>query len=160
MPIKKDLSSDIIKTFFSIRSLMQRFLLKKGKISFMRIMVLCYLLENKSPTMKEMADYFGITMPSASSIIDNLVEMNMIERKDDSKDRRLIRIQLTKNGGKTAKRELGATIKNLGLIISTLSRDEKRRFFEIMKKIHKNLLYENLLNKKVAGKTKKHKTKK
>ena len=148
--MKKDLSNEIIKTFFAIRSLMQRFLLEKRKISFMRIMVLCYLLENKSPTMKEMADYFGITMPSASSIIDNLVEINMIKRKSDSKDRRLIRIQLTKNGQRTAKKEIGAAIKNLGLIISTLSRDEKRQFFGIMRKIHKNLL----TNKKIAVKIK------
>lgn len=48
--------------------------------------------------MKEISEYLGRGMPSATSMIDRLVKKNYVERVEDSSDRRVVICQITELG--------------------------------------------------------------
>ena len=139
---KEDFLGGIIKTIFMTRSLIHQDR-RSGKVSFLRIIVLRYVLENKEPTMKDIANYLDITMPSASSIINDLAKLDFIKRKNDPKDRRLIRLILTKKGEAIVKQELGRMVKVMRENLSSLSLVEQKKLFEIMQKVYKHLAAKN-----------------
>ncbi len=55
-------------------------------------------INEKKPLMKDLADFLAITPPSATALINNLAKAKMIKRITDSKDRRIVRIEITENG--------------------------------------------------------------
>ncbi|MGF7229268.1 MAG: MarR family winged helix-turn-helix transcriptional regulator [Candidatus Saccharibacteria bacterium] len=60
----------------------------------LRTLALIYFNE-QPPTMKELAHMLGIKLPSASVIVDKLVQDSYVERSHDDRDKRIIRLQLT-----------------------------------------------------------------
>ena len=107
----------------------------KHNFSFFQIKVLSFIDSNKEPTMKDIADNFCITSPSATAVIERLAELDNIRRVPDPNDRRIVRLILT-NKGKTAY-EYG--IKDLSermeKILSKLSKKEKEDLRTILNKI-------------------------
>jgi len=48
-----------------------------GGFSFFRIKVLDFVANQAKPTMKDVADNFGISCPSATAVIEQLVELKI-----------------------------------------------------------------------------------
>lgn len=63
-----------------------------------RLAVLGYVREAGEPTMKSVAAFLHIMPPSATALIDGLVEAGLLERRADPGDRRSIRLRLTAKG--------------------------------------------------------------
>lgn len=134
----EDFVGGIIKTMFLIRSVMHQE--KEGKpISFLRLVVLRYIIENKNITPKDIANYLDITMPSASSIVDDLVKLKLLQRSSNPEDHRSIRLTLTSSGKKIVLAKLREVQKKMRLNLSVLARDEQKNLFQMMQKIYKNL---------------------
>jgi len=57
-----------------------------------------YIREQGRPLMKDVAAYLGITPPSATALIDILVEGGYVERGVDEDDRRAVRLTVTLAG--------------------------------------------------------------
>jgi MarR family transcriptional regulator for hemolysin len=55
------------------------------------------------PRQAELADALGIERPSAAWLVDQLCEMNLVERQGDPADRRARRIALTERGRQVTK---------------------------------------------------------
>jgi DNA-binding MarR family transcriptional regulator len=51
-----------------------------------------FITDEKEPTMKDIADALSITPPSATSLINHLLQKGLVKRKVDISDRRAIRI--------------------------------------------------------------------
>lgn len=54
--------------------------------------------KHKSLIMKEVADFMGVPMSTATGIVDKLVSKNYLMRFYSEEDRRIVRIGLSKNG--------------------------------------------------------------
>jgi len=54
--------------------------------------ILKFIVDKKSPTMKDIASHLNITAPSATSMIENLYDKKMVNRENDPNDRRGVRI--------------------------------------------------------------------
>jgi DNA-binding MarR family transcriptional regulator len=50
-------------------------------------------------SIKELADVLHVTAPSASAMVDRLVEMGMLIREQSQHDRREVRVRLSESGG-------------------------------------------------------------
>jgi DNA-binding MarR family transcriptional regulator len=134
----KNLITNIVQTVFAMRTLM----LHKGhcsKLSLFKKVVLNYILEKKNPTMKELAFYLQISMPSVTSIIDDLKKMQLIKRVIDKKDRRVIRVSLTNKGQAFTRRGLKEMKRDIEKIFSVLTAEEQKKFFELMQKIYNHI---------------------
>lgn len=96
---------------------------------------LAYLNNNKKVLMSEVANYFKITTPTATAIIDRLVKMRLVSRITDLKDRRKIIVKLTKKGKDLFKEIIKSNCQHIKSILSKLSNQEKKRLIKITEKI-------------------------
>ena len=88
------------------------------------LMALKFVSEKDKPTMKELADQFGITPPSVTALIDSLVSERYLMRDLDQSDRRLIRLSLTDKGKQVLKKSLQLARKKIGTILSQMDETE------------------------------------
>src|ERR1035437_7081387 len=65
--------------------------------SYLQLVTLVYV-KNKTPLMKEIADFLGIAPPSATSLANTLAKAQLVKRQTDIEDRRIVRIAITKKG--------------------------------------------------------------
>lgn len=57
-----------------------------------------FQLEHKCMKMNDIADYLGITLGAATSLVDKLERQNIVERVRSEEDRRIIYVGLTSEG--------------------------------------------------------------
>ncbi len=76
-------------------------------------------------SLGEAAGSIGITLPTASRLVDDLVHRGLIQRREDPTDRRLKRICLTEAGHAALRRLGAARLSGLEEFVSTLSGAER-----------------------------------
>jgi len=135
----------IISLIFKASRLIHEQLRKEKKypdlFSGLRLEALRYIAEKKNPLMKEVADYFCITPPSATSLINPLVKSGALRRVYDKDDRRVVRLFITSKGRKELKRGLSEVDDNMRKILTQLNTDEQKNLIKILEKLSK--IYEN-----------------
>jgi DNA-binding MarR family transcriptional regulator len=90
----------------------------------MSLLALKFIAEKKNPTMKELADQFGITPPSVTVLIDPLVEKRYLLREADAKDRRVIRLKISDHGQQILKKSLQVARKGVSDILKQMEEEE------------------------------------
>ncbi len=96
---------------------------------------LYFIKRKKNPLMKEVADFLGITPPSATSLIDGLVESNLLKRNFDKNDRRVVRLAVTTRGKQTLRQGLDTMTGQMKKILACLTQKEQKQLFFIYKKV-------------------------
>jgi MarR family transcriptional regulator, organic hydroperoxide resistance regulator len=126
--MKTDNTNELAEVMFTT------FRLMKTKMSFtnnfihlsiLQIHALMFLCHNKSVDMSDIAEYFHIEMPSATSLINKLCDHKLVTRYEDPKDRRLVKITLTSGGKKLVEQAMCERRKKLEKMLSYLSDKEK-----------------------------------
>lgn len=115
---KTDYSSDIIQ------------------LSMLQVQTLSLLKRNTSVQMRDIADYFHIELPSATSLLNKLVTLQLVERQPDSKDRRLVKVALTKEGDKLLETAMDKKIKHVEHMLSYLSESEQVELLRLLEKLN------------------------
>ena len=105
--------------------------------SALRMEVLHYVAGKKDPLMKEVADDFYVTSPSATSLINPLVESGMLKRIMDKNDRRVVRLSITLKGRKILKESFSEINSRLRKILVKLNTKEQKDFIKILEKLSK-----------------------
>ena len=108
---------------------------KKHDFSFFQTRVLKFIGSAKEPTMKEVADNFCVTCPSATAVIDRLAELKYIRRVNDAGDRRMVRLALTEKGRTTLDRRIKELSKIMEKMLYGLTEKEKADLNRILNKI-------------------------
>lgn len=127
--MKEDNTNKLVETMFEISRFMKAEMSYTNNLthlSILQIQTLIFLNQNKNGTMGDIAGYFHIEMPSATSLLNKLYDQKLVERLADKKDRRLVRISLTNEGKTLLKQAMHCRRKKLEKILSFLS--EKERF--------------------------------
>jgi len=107
---------------------------RRGNISGMKLETLRYIKENK-PLMKDIAEYLSIAPPSATSLINHLVEAKLVERIQDSHDRRIVRMNITSLGEKKFSQGMAMIADRMKRVLSSLNGSEKESLIRILEKI-------------------------
>ncbi|MFA5926238.1 MAG: MarR family transcriptional regulator [Parcubacteria group bacterium] len=136
---KEDATNQAVSLIFSLgRQIKERFQNeRKGWISGMNLEVLRYIREHK-PLMKDIADYLCVTPPSATSLVNNLVNDKLAERVYDEEDRRVVRLQITVHGKNELMKGKERIADRMKKILSSLSKKEKEDLIRILEKISNN----------------------
>ncbi|MFU0824491.1 MarR family winged helix-turn-helix transcriptional regulator [Clostridium sp.] len=99
-PIKKILNELLVDTFNEILTIEQT-ALKSGKLNDLSVTEI-HTIEAigmyTARTMSEVAADLGITVGTLTTAINNLVKKGYVERQKDEKDRRVVKIVLTRTG--------------------------------------------------------------
>ena len=101
--------------------------------SFLEMKTLTIVHEQKSPSMKDIADELGVSSPATTAVIDKLIENKDITRSEDKEDRRIIRISLTAQGKKAFERNRSVfydVVNNKASVLSLKERDELSRILQ------------------------------
>lgn len=71
---------------------------KRSKISPAQLGIMFTLLRIENPSVSQLAKLLRISKPNMTPLLDSLIELGYIKRDRDEKDRRILRISLTKEG--------------------------------------------------------------
>jgi DNA-binding MarR family transcriptional regulator len=105
----EELSGLIFQTSFIIQRKMKQGISKESFISLHQdlvphhLMILSIVKETGFPSMTQICDKMIIAKPQLTRSVDKLIEMGLVERQFDAKDRRKILIVLTPQGANTLK---------------------------------------------------------
>ncbi|MCD6528546.1 MarR family transcriptional regulator [bacterium] len=131
----------VISLIFKTNRLIREKLKKEKKhlnfFSILHLEALRYIAEKKNPSMKEVADYFCITPPSATSLINSLVRLNLVKRIYDKNDRRAIRLSITLKGKKELQKGIKRINENMKKVLSQLNTKELKNLIKILEKLSK-----------------------
>jgi DNA-binding MarR family transcriptional regulator len=80
--------------------------------------------EGDGPRMSDVARRLGVSAPTASTLIDRLVERGLVDRREDPRDRRQHRCRLSPEGHWLAARFYESARARTKLLLAQLSQDE------------------------------------
>ena len=80
--------------------------------------------EGDGPRMSDLARRLGVSAPTASTLIDRLVERGLVDRREDPRDRRQHRCRLSPAGQRLAARFYESSRARTGLLLAQLGEDE------------------------------------
>jgi DNA-binding MarR family transcriptional regulator len=131
--------NDLIMLLFSTCRFLKESLRKKVPIasSIVQFETLRYIVLHKNTSMRQLAEYLSISPPATTLIVETLVEQHLVERKIVAKDRRLVRLVLTKKGEQFVERAKNIASKTLSKAVVGLTTVEKKQLEVILKKILK-----------------------
>jgi len=132
--------SQIIDLVFTIRRLMHGRVIEKKKYSvpFLHLIALRYVFEEK-PSMKDFADFLSITPPSATSLIDTLIKLGLVVRKEDENDRRAVKIFITQKGEDYFKKGAHSMTERMRKALNKLTKEDQKDLATILQKLINNL---------------------
>ncbi|MEK7217947.1 MAG: MarR family transcriptional regulator, partial [Patescibacteria group bacterium] len=67
-------------------------------VNFLQIHALALIEQHPGMTMKELAEALRVASPSATSFVNRLVRGKLVSRVRDAKNRKLVRLTLTREG--------------------------------------------------------------
>jgi DNA-binding MarR family transcriptional regulator len=110
-------------------------------LSILQIQTLIFLNQNKDKqvSMTDIAEYFHIELPSATSLLNILYDQKLVERHTDENDRRLVLIVLTAEGKKLVEQAMHDRRIKLEKTLSYLSGKEKLELLKIFKTLNSRL---------------------
>lgn len=76
----------------------ERLMTEEAELTIPQIRTLSALQCHSRRTMGELAEALGVSLPSATQIVDRLVRRGLVERSPDAEDRRVVRVSLTETG--------------------------------------------------------------
>lgn len=135
--MKNNIDKQLFEMIFNVYKSMKKnySLITKNNLSMVQLHGLIYIFENPSCSLKELAEKFSISTPSANDLVNRLVKSNLIKREEDKKDRRLVRLILTVKGKNVLEKILKSKKKCFSFLIERLSFSEKKQLLSILKKI-------------------------
>ena len=136
--MKDEVNDKIIGTMFKVfRALKDTmsFTSQSSHLTIVQFEGLICLRKNKEMQMKDFADYFSITMPTATSLVDKLIATNYATRKNDTKDRRIVKISITRQGERVLEEAMKHRANKLNKLLSYLSKQDKIELLRILETV-------------------------
>src|SRR5581483_10930329 len=96
---------------------------------------LWFVASREKPTMRDVAEHFKITAPSATFLVEELARSGLIERHANAKDRRKIELALTKKGRSIYKRASEKRSQVLHRMFEKLSERERADLNRLLTKV-------------------------
>jgi DNA-binding MarR family transcriptional regulator len=98
--------------------------------------ILLMLSNNPDPlTMSELSTELNVPLSTATRIVDGLVKRDMVERVNDSKDRRVVRVKMSKNGRKLYETGTAYTKQRITKLLKDFSAEEQSQLLNLMNKL-------------------------
>jgi DNA-binding MarR family transcriptional regulator len=106
------------------------------ELSLTQIKLLHHLEDTTSElTLKQGAEAVRVSLPAASRLVEDLVHRGLVERHEDTEDRRMKRISLTDRGRRAITRLNAARLSGLQSFVSTLSDEERQGLTDVLARL-------------------------
>ena len=108
-------------------------------LSIQQIQTLSFLRQKENAQMSEIAEYFHIELPSATSLLNKLVALQLVKRQADEKDRRMVRIVLTDAGRDMLKKAMEEKVTHIEHMLSFLTESEQQELLRLLEKLNERI---------------------
>lgn len=105
-------------------------------VSLPQLHILVTLHEQGSMAVSGMAQLFGTSLPSASSIVDRMEERGLVSRSRDAVDRRVVSVEITDRGRQVAEEFVGLKRDQAQRILNAMTDDELTQVVEGLDALH------------------------
>ncbi len=106
--------------------------------------ILMLLSQNaESLTMGELSSELNVPMSTATRIVDGLVRAEMVERVNDSNDRRVVRVGMSQNGRELYETGIAYNKQRITKLLKSFTTEEQSQLLNLM-----NKLFDALMNEK------------
>lgn len=95
-----------------------------ANMSIPQFRTLRFIQRNPDSSLSDIANHLGLTLPSASKLVDGLVKQKLIDRQEATTDRRRLTIGLTPSGESLVNSARTRAQANLAKTLNCLSTDE------------------------------------
>lgn len=119
--------------------------LSRGEITLPQLWTLEYLSRHGGALMSELADFLEISRPAATGLADRLIAQGLVRRENVKEDRRVVRINITAKGKKTASNIWEQKRRTLVEVFSQISPRDREQYLLILEQVV------HILTKKSAG---------
>ncbi|MBF0485736.1 MAG: MarR family transcriptional regulator [Candidatus Omnitrophica bacterium] len=109
--------------------------LQVADIPHAQLFVIIMLFHNGACRACDIGRELKVAPPTATGIVDRLEKAGYVTRLVDKKDRRVVRVELTGDGRKIAKKLRTVVVTHWTEILSKISREDAEKYLEILKKI-------------------------
>jgi MarR family transcriptional regulator, organic hydroperoxide resistance regulator len=108
-------------------------------LSILQIHTLSFLKQKTNVQMREIAENFHIELPSATSLLNKLVALQLVKRQADEKDRRLVRVSLTEAGNDILKKAMEEKLTHVEHMLSYLTDTEQHELLRLLEKLNERI---------------------
>jgi len=105
---------------------------KHSHLTMLQCEAMSCIKKHKEAHMGDIANHFATTMPTATALIDKLIGTKFVKRENDVKDRRIVRISLTKSGEKLLSESTKQKASKMDKLLSYLSKQDKLELLRIL----------------------------
>lgn len=109
--------------------------LYKGKITLPQFLILDFLNRQGECQMAHLANFMHVTTAAMTGLVERLVRDAYAVRVDDTKDRRIIKVQLTHKGKELVKRINQQRQRMIIKIFGSISEADRQDYLRILMKI-------------------------
>ncbi|MBI4240583.1 MAG: MarR family transcriptional regulator [Candidatus Rokubacteria bacterium] len=96
------------------------------ELNYSQAQVLFHLAKNPGALMSDAARTFGITLPALTQVVDRLEAKGFLRRHEDSRDRRQVRLLLTREGQALARELEDLQVKGLARVLERLAPADRK----------------------------------
>src|SRR5680860_859478 len=101
---------------------------ENGSPSYIQLQALSFILHQKNPIMKDVAEYLNITPPSVTFLVNNLIKLGLVKRVYGTDDRRVVQLDISNKGKKELQIGFAKSKKHLYKKLYLLSVKERQNF--------------------------------
>ena len=112
----------------------------KGLITVPQMLILEVLNKKDKCIMSELAEALSITTSAATGLIDRMIKLNLVTRLRGEKDRRIVKVNITRKGKNTVARIIEQRRRMIADTFGKLSKKEREKYLEIMEKVYRVLV--------------------
>ncbi|MBN1315760.1 MAG: MarR family transcriptional regulator [Anaerolineales bacterium] len=125
----------LIERFFSIIGRMGIFSLlldTDNDLTLNQLRVLFHLNYHGDRVMRQIAEKLEVSDPTATGVIDRLVERSLVERSSDPEDRRRVRVSLSARGCQLVSEMRRSGARSATAVFDQLAEDQKDALFQAL----------------------------
>ena len=111
----------------------------ESDLSLTQLKALYRLSGGEAPTVKDLAEGLGLSLPAASRGVEGLVKRGLVERWEDEQDRRARRVRLSSTGRETLAQLDAARLAGLSDFVATLPAEQREALHAALDPILKDL---------------------
>jgi DNA-binding MarR family transcriptional regulator len=114
----------------------------KPKLSVMQFRALSYLTRNRGAALSEVAEHVGLTLPSASKLVQSMLLRRLLSRRTSSRDRRKSVLAPTRAGLRIHQSARAATREHLARKLDGIPPAKRQALLEAMASLKEVFLEE------------------
>lgn len=99
------------------------------------VLAILFMYRKKVSNVSEIAEYIEAPLNTATGVINRLEKKNIVERRRDADDKRVVKIILTENGEELCSHERDVIASYVGKVMAALDDEEKAAAAGIINKI-------------------------